>query len=236
MNLKPRPFPVVALAGSLALAAGLIGCQSVPDAHPVSLTSPDSQRVTNALGQWPHPSPGVAIKRPFFITIHAAGQRTSASGILEYYGPRDFRITAATELGVILLDARMNWAGVTVLRSMPGLDRRIIEALIDDMSHAFDVPSKLDGLKVGEEKMILQKRRSDTRDYTWIFDRTSGRLLQTDVAISSLDTLRIYYKSYNPVGWPLEMQIVRPVHLYDVSLSFTDNNVVRGADENPPAE
>lgn len=211
----------------------LAGCGTVPGAHPVALISPEADRVQAALDHWPKVPPGgAAIKRPFFTTIHAAGQRTTASGILEYYGPRDFRITAATEMGVILFDARMNWAGVTVLRQMPGLSSYIVETLVGDLSRALELPDKLDGLEAGDEKMILKKRSADTHQYTWIFDRATGKLLQTDVDLGTFDTLHITFRGYTATGWPEDVEMVRKARMYDVSFTFTDNKMVQGTWEN----
>src|SRR5262245_37545550 len=101
----------------LMATCGMAACQYVPNARPISMISHEADLVTAAMTQWPRTNPGdPPIKRPLFATIHLADHRSTASGILEYYAPHDFRITAATEMGSILFDARMNWAGVTVLR------------------------------------------------------------------------------------------------------------------------
>src|SRR4051794_17852425 len=120
----------VALIGVILLAA----CQqAVPNAKPVSPRSNEADKVADALADWPTVAKGAApIKRTFFATVHVVGQRTTVSGVLEYYGPRDFRLTAVTELGVILFDGRMNWAGVTILRQMPGVPESVIESLFND--------------------------------------------------------------------------------------------------------
>src|SRR5689334_19309172 len=81
------------------------GCQS--QFKPIAEMSPTAQHVAQSLELWPEietGSPG--LKRPFFTTVHIAGKRTTASGVLDYHDPRDFRITAITELGVVLFDAR----------------------------------------------------------------------------------------------------------------------------------
>src|SRR5437868_4366641 len=103
------------------LSASFAGCEAVPWAKSISLQSPDAARVQASLANWPKPAPGGELRRPFFATMHVAGIRTTAQGILEYRGPRDFRVTAVTEMGVILFDGRVNWGGVTVLRKMQGL-------------------------------------------------------------------------------------------------------------------
>jgi hypothetical protein len=212
----------------MAMLCGMAGCSAVPNAHRVKLQDPDAQRVVEGLEKWPRPAKGAAVKRPFFATIHAAGTRTTASGMLEYYGPHDFRLTAVTEMGVILFDGRVNWAGVTVLRQMPGLDKGVIETLLEDLARGFDVPAALDGIKAGDSRMILERKLGDTHKYSWIFDRDSGRLRETDVELGFLDTLHINFNGYTAQGWPGEMTVVRKARLYDVAFTFTDSPVVEG--------
>ena len=203
----------------------LAGCQGVPWAQPISLASPEADRVKAALANWPKVAKDDVLRRPFFLTLHVAGLRTTASGILEYHGPRDFRVTAATEMGAILFDGRVNWAGATVLRHMPGVDTGAIEAMLRDMVRAFDLPTDLDGLKAGDSKLEISRELADTHRYTWIFNRADGRLLQTQVDLGLLDVLRINYEGYSTRGWPKELQVTRRARLYDVSFTFTDDSV-----------
>jgi hypothetical protein len=190
--------------------------------------SPQAQRVSEALSAWPEAPKGAsAIKRPFFTTIHLAGRRVTASGVLEYHSARDFRITAATELGVILFDARMNWAGVTVLRQMPGLNRMIVDSLVCDLSKAFMLPDSLDGLGRQGNMLVLTHTDAESNHYTWEFDPASGRLRETVVKLGTFDTLLVDFPRYNAHGWPEEMTLTRKARFYTISLTFNDGSIVR---------
>jgi len=215
---------------ALVMCLALAGCEATPTTFEVSAKSASTQQIETALARWPVSTPGAmgAIKRPFFATIHIAGKRTTASGMLEYHNARDFRITAATEMGAVLFDGRVNWAGVTVLRSLPGLDKNIVEILLKDMSRAFELPPSLEGLSYRNRKATLQKTLADTHRYTWTFDPATGVLMSTDVDLGILDTLRVEFKSYNARGWPEDVVVTRKARFLDVSFSFTDNNVVQG--------
>ncbi|HVX84874.1 MAG TPA: hypothetical protein VH253_08670 [Phycisphaerae bacterium] len=207
------------------------GCQGTGRTVGVSAPTAEQMRVKAALAQWPPRVPGDSlsgVKRTFFATIRILGQRTTASGVLSYYGPRDFRITAVTELGVILFDARMNWAGVTVLREMPGLPEASVEALVGDLSAVFHMPASLEGLTPeGGEKLVLKRTEADTHKYTWTFDAGTGRLKQIDVDMGAFDTLHVQIKGYDGRGWPAELVIMRKARFYTVNLSFTDDPVAR---------
>ena len=188
------------------------------------------------MAEWPHaPSDAPAINRTFFATIHIAGHRTTASGVLQFHNPHDFRITAATEMGVILFDGRMNWAGVTVLRSMPGIDRGIIASLLTDLTTAFQLPDSLKGIQAKggnpaggspPSELVLKRQGADTNHYTWIFNPATGRLRTLDVEMGLFDTLHIEYLRYNGDGWPQEMTVTRKARLYNISFTFTDSGDV----------
>lgn len=208
------------------LALGLGACAGEPKTLPVSMPRIETQRVQAALARWPA-TPDSAIKRPFFATIRLAGRRTTASGVLEYYGPRDFRLTAATEMGVILFDGRVNWAGVTVLRHMPGLEKNLVEILLRDLSRAFELPPDLQGLSIGERRITLEKTLADTNKYTWTFDLATGLLRSTAIQLGLLDTLSVEFRSYNARGWPEDLLITRKARLLEVAFTFTDNNVMQ---------
>jgi len=216
-------------SGLLALLISVVfgACQFTPTV-PVAALSPEAQRVSQALAQWPEIDAGApALKRPFFATIHILGRRVTASGVLQYHSPRDFRITAVTEMGVILFDARMNWAGVTALRQMPGLDTSIVESLVSDLSKAFQLPDNLDGLAQKGNFLILNRTEADTNKYTWLFDPSTGRLHQIDVDIGPFDTLKIEYPRYNAHGWPEELTVTRKARFYMINLSFTDSALAK---------
>jgi len=208
------------------LAAATAACQMPIHTTPVSLVSPAADKVQAALDHWPKASSQASpIKRPFFATVHAAGRRVTASGVLEYYSPRDFRITAVTEVGALLFDGRVNWAGVTVLREMPGMDKSVVETILSDMAEAFEVPSDIEGLGASAEGLVLHRKAGDTHEHTWIFDPRTGRLMETEVDLGAFDTLHVDYRGYTPFGWPEELVITRKARLYDISFTFTDTMV-----------
>jgi hypothetical protein len=223
LNIPLSPCLLVALSLLLALT----GCEFTPTTA-VSALSPQAQLVKQSLELWPEiPAGSSGLKRPFFATIHLAGRRTTVSGILDYHNPRDFRLTAITEMGIVLFDARMNWAGVTVLRQMPGLDKSIVATLVTDLSRAFQLPASLDGLSEKGGQLLLRRTESDTYRYNWLFDPRSGRLRETDVDMGAFDALRIQYLRYNSRGWPEELTVTRKARFYDVGFTFTDDNFVQ---------
>ncbi len=217
-------------AVTLALLA-FTGCATDKTLN-ISAPTPEMQRIQAAMSAWPHaPADAAAIKRPFFATIHIAGHRTTASGLLQYHNSRDFRITAATEMGVILFDGRMNWAGVQVLRSMPGIDRSIIASLLTDLTTAFQLPESLKGIEAkgttpagAPALLVLKKQCADTNHYAWTFDAHTGRLRTLDVDMSLFKSLHIDYLRYDARGWPQELALKAP--LYSISFTFTDDGDV----------
>jgi hypothetical protein len=216
------------------MALALAACQtttpiaSSDKTYPVSMPREETQRVEAALARWPMAQNSTTpIRRPFFATIHAAGKRTTASGMLQYYGPRDFRITAVTEMGVVLFDGRVNWAGVTILRHMNGLDPGLVEILLRDLSRAMELPPDLNGLSIAPRKLTLNKRLADTHNYTWTFDPATGQLRNTSIDLGLLDTLNVDYRGYNARGWPEDLLITRKARLLEIAFTFTDNNVMQ---------
>jgi hypothetical protein len=222
-----------AVSAFVVMAIAVGGCQTERMLN-VSAPTPEMQRVQLAMAEWPHaPSDAPAINRTFFATIHIAGHRTTASGVLQFHNPRDFRITAATEMGVILFDGRINWAGVTVLRTMPGIDRSIIASLLTDLTTAFQLPDSLKGIEAkggnpsgggSPSELVLKRQGGDTNHYTWVFDPTTGRLRTLDVEMSLFNSIHIEYLRYNSSGWPQEMTLKAP--LYNISFTFTDSGGV----------
>jgi hypothetical protein len=208
--------------GILAVAL-LAACGAVPDARPIALDSPDAQRVRDALAHWPHADTLVSRRFPFSADVRHGSAHTTAAGTLEYWAPRDFRVTAAGDDGAIVFDGRFNWGGAMILRQRAGLDSEPIEDLLRDMARAFEMPGRLEGLRAGAAKMVLTRTLADAHEYTWIFDRTDGRLVETDVDMGPLDMLRIYYEGYAPEGWPLHLRLVRFARPYEVTFSFTED-------------
>lgn len=207
-------------------------CQTAPmTTMQIAAANADQQRIANASAQWPDvPASEPALKRPFFATIHIAGRRTTASGLLQYHNARDFRITAATEMGVILFDGRMNWAGVTVMRSLPGVDKSLIASLVRDLATAFQLPTTLSGSSAKNGSLTIKQTGADTNKYTWIFDTHTGHLRETQVDRGIFDTLYVDYLRYNARGWPEEISVVRKARFYNISLTFTDDALAQRDD------
>ncbi len=202
----------------LCLLAFLPACQG-PSLPPLAREigpAPQANQILAALDQWP-----TNVKRPFFATIHIAGHRITASGILDYHNDHDFRLTAVTETGAILFDARLNWAGITVLRAAPGLDSATVETFINDFSLASRLPVSLTGLEPRESLSILKHATGDAYRFTYTFGAT-GRLRAVDVQFATFDALHVQYPRYNAQGWPQEIALAHAASHYLLTLTFTD--------------
>ena len=199
----------------------LTACGPVPNARRLSPGSAEEQLVAAALARWPKSSID-GIHRPFQATVQFAAIKSQSPGTFEYHGPRDFRITVARPGSDVLFDSLFNWAGVTILQIRSTIPRAPVEMLTEDIAEAFILPDRLDGLRSGDSKMILTQRRGTGHKYTWIFDRATGELLQTDVDIGLFDTLHITFRGgYTSDGLPREVEFNRPARLYDVALKFS---------------
>jgi len=224
-------FPVLVLTGSLCFLAMQGACAPHYQTVPVSLASNESTRVERALAAWPKADEDNSVKRPFFATIHWAGKRMTASGVFQYYGPKDFRLTAANELGAVLFDGRVTWAGVTVWRHAPGFETPLVETLLSDLSQGMELPKDLNGLGFESKsgRLILEKTQGDGHKHTWFFDQPTGLLRATEVQMDNLgtDLLHVDFRSYNAHGWPEEIALSRPSRGLQLSLSFTDSNLVQ---------
>ena len=204
----------------LLAACGTTERERLAERRPLT---PEGERVRAAFEQWPEASDKVTgIRRTFFTTIHAAGHRTTAVGVLRYYGPRDLRMTAMTEMGAVLFDVRVNWAGVTVLRTMPGLEPSVVGDLVKDLSAAFTPPPLLGALDSGHDPWVLRRTDANEYKYKYTFSPADGRLKQQEVSIGVFDTLTIMYRGYSGKGWPQELYISRPARLYTIAISFTE--------------
>jgi hypothetical protein len=205
---------------ALGLASATAGCSAVPDARPISLDSAEAERVRSALVNRPAPTNDEGLRLALMARFRIGGVQRTAPGFLEYHGPRDFRVTVASESGAVLFDGRVNWAGVTILRHRPEFEVQSLEALFADLARAFEPPMTLDGLEAGAQRMVLTRRMGDTYRYTWIFDRADGDLVNAEVELDVFDTLRIDYGRHLPGGWPAELHLARGAKEYDVNLAF----------------
>lgn len=189
----------------------------VPMTRPTTGSAPTAPQVQAALAQWPQQA-----RRPFFATIHAAGHRVTASGVLDYHSPYDFRITTITELGQILFDARYNWAGVHVLRIMPDLSPTVVETLCHDISLSLRPPPSLEALQVRSHDSLLVLTSSEHYTFTYDFANPDAQLHTLDIKMGAFDTLYVTFPQYTPAGAPKQISLARPLRAYSITLTFTD--------------
>ena len=210
---------LLTLAVLLVLGGVLAGCSTdllVAMTRPTG-PAPGAGEIRAALDLWPQKA-----QRPFFATIHAAGHRVTASGVLDYHGPYDFRITTITEFGQILFDARYNWAGVHVLRIMPDLSPAVVETLCHDISCAMRPPASLDGLQIREHDSVLVATTSEKYTYTYEFANPDAQLHSLDIRMGAFDTLHVTFPQYTLAGAPKQISMGRPLRAYSITLTFTD--------------
>jgi hypothetical protein len=201
-------------------AAFLGACGLVPDARPIALGSPEVQRVREALARWPRAEALVPRRFAFAADLRLGSWQTTAKGVLEYWGSRDFRVTAVGEDGGVLFDGRFNWGGVMIMRLKAGVDAGPIEELLRDMVRGFEMPGQLEGLRAGAKKMVLTRTSADDHETTWIFERANGRLVETVVDMGFFDSLRIYYRGVASEGWPRGLRLVRRAQDCEVAFLF----------------
>jgi hypothetical protein len=207
------------------LLAGVVlaECGAVPEGRAISPASPEVERVRAALGRWPPSTGGVPQRRPFAVEMRLGKLRAKGTGTMEYFGPRDFRVTALGEDGRVIFDGRLNWGGPIVLGGPAELDKGAFEGLLVDLSRGFEMPSRLEGLRAGTSQMALTGAPGGAQEFTWIFDRAEGRLVETEVNMGTLDVLRVYYGDYSGAG-PARLRLLRLARQYDVAFVFTDGD------------
>lgn len=210
-------YPAVVIIVMMSVAA----CQQHAATRPASTQKiqrthqGDNTKVVAALNQWPEEA-----KRPFFATIHAAGRRVVAIGVFDYHNSHDFRITTVTELGQILFDARCNWAGCKVVRTMPGLPENVIEMLCRDLSLAWRIPSEVRNMELKKNEWVYTYVDAERFHFTHYFNPDDGRLKRTEIQLGVFDTLTVDVQSYDSQGWPTELVLSRPARAYTIQLSF----------------
>jgi len=207
------------------LLALLGGCASrqTSDASANAPLSAEARQVQAELAKWPRPKdPVKGLERPFRTTIQIAGKTTKAHGVLKYYGARDCRLTVVTETGSLLIDARMNWVGVTVLGHAPKIKAEVISMLVRDLSAMFVLPCEVSNMRVVREGWVLRRDSGDGTSVWYTFSPKTARLLKQEIVYGIFDTLRIVYKSYTPAGWPRELTMSRAARLYWIEITFVD--------------
>lgn len=216
MRQAERQWRRTARMATLLAGLALAGCAERPAAT-LSTTGPSRAQVEQAMAQWPS-----RMHRTFFATIHAAGHRIAASGVFDARSPRDFRITAVTEVGNILFDVRFDWAGVHVIRVMPGLPESIVEAICRDISLAMRAPGNLADLRTREHDAVLKNRSAEGYQFTYTFD-AKGRVTESRVEVGTFDTLTVKYERYDEAGRPVDVTMQRPMRAYTMALTLMDS-------------
>lgn len=158
--------------------------------------------------------------RTFFGTIRAAGNRTTAQGVLDFESPGDFRVSALTEVGQVLFDARHSWAGNRVLRALPGVGKAMVEPLVEDMALAFRKPPLQREVEVKEDRTVVRGTTPEGWKVTYEFVGPEALLRRMEVQRGWLDKLTVTYGAYDETGWPVEMRLARPGRFYEMDISF----------------
>ncbi len=145
-----------------------------------------------------------------------------ATGTIDYYGPRDFRITMRHHDGSILLDASRYWAGVRVFEQGKPLSPSLAELITRDISRALDVPENLDRLAADNGQMVLSMERLGRQRDDWYFDRATGQLVRAELGITFRDRLSVAYRG-NAGHGPMEISLLRVTPAFDIRYDLTLN-------------
>jgi hypothetical protein len=220
---RRRRWPWLPVAtGPAAVAAlcvvSLAGC-AAPRAPRVrlALQPPPPPRLVGAmLRRFPR-----QIDRSFFATVQVGGKRFTAIGRLHSFGPRDFRITVATEMGQLLFDARWNWAGLHLLRITHRISPMAAKFVCDNISYALRVPRSAAGLREKRYYAVLHRRDDAGHSFRYVFAGRLGRLVKDRVDLSFFDTLHVQYRRYTHGGLPQKIVLYRPLAAMLVEITFT---------------
>jgi hypothetical protein len=226
----------VARIGTLLLAAVLVtACQPVAPSRPPAATqakteTPSPEEARAALRRWP-----THLERTFFVTLHAAGHRTAASGYLQLDRPNAYRIVAVTEVGGVLFDVRYTDGNAVIDRIMPGLPRSIVEDLCRDIALAL-APPPIEGLEHGSihgGQLVVHFKTSGggpgTGKYAGhaYFVQSTGEapahavLAEEEIEVGGFDKLSVDFSRYDASGCPREILLRRPMRAYTLQMAFT---------------
>lgn len=195
------------------LLAVLPACQVAP--------AGTREQVQETLARWPGRTP-----KTFFVTLHATGQRATASGFLDVPSPADpqtFRITALTELGYVLFDVSAAGGTVEVRRILPGLPQMIVTNLCRDVMLALAPPEHLERFASKGNESLAYFKTADGHHGHAHFEDTEGvrRLRSVEIEVGGFDKLTVEYGDYDADGRPLRMTLHRPLRGYTLLLRFT---------------
>ena len=207
------PFHTMAAA---LLAAILSGCQSMPTLTPVASGDPALQRITQMLAKQSH----LEGRWSGQATLQLAGKKFTGPAILDYHGPRDFRLIIRSSDGSVLLDGMVNWAGATVFHTASSIKKPAAAALLTQLSLALEPPPNIKNAMEAEGLIILRQTRGDSHDYTWIFDEESGYWRRTEIEFGLWDVLRLEVPANDELGQPAAIMLTRPARQEGLSLTF----------------
>lgn len=199
----------------LMLAVALFaGCENAPirSLEPVEL-SPEAVRVQAVLDQWPR-----EFKHDFAATFNFFGKDFTGTGTLDVHSPRDFRIKCSSRSGKPIFDARMNWAGITVLHARNAVERGMVESLMRDIRMALEPPANLELLRENAGGYELRYSDAELYRHEYKFDK-DFRLVETEIDYAPRDSVIIKFDRHTPEG-PQQVQIHRPARLYRVTIEF----------------
>lgn len=198
----------------MLVAVLLVGCENAPirSLEPAAL-SPEAVRVQTVLDQWPR-----EFKRDFTATFTFFGKDLAGTGTLEVHGARDFRIKCFSRSGKPIFDARMNWAGITVLHARNAVERGMVESLMRDIRLALEPPANLELLRENAGGYELRYSDAELYRHEYKFDK-EFRLVETEVDYAPRDSVIIKFEGHTHQG-PQQVQINRPARLYRVTIQF----------------
>ena len=198
----------------LMILAGC-GCKTAGQPPRAGALAPEASAVAAAISAWPSEA-----RRPFFMTIHAYGRRISATGMLSQQ-LEEIRLTAVTEVGALLFDARADAGQVTVTRLLPAMNADLVRMLVGDFSLALQVPRSTEGLTPRGGTAVIKAEDARDRKHTHTFG-PGGQLQAVSIRHGLFDSLCVRYLTYDSRGWPREMELQRPSRHYRMRLTFTD--------------
>ncbi|MEI8195981.1 MAG: hypothetical protein WCI73_08745 [Phycisphaerae bacterium] len=204
----------VILGGGLALI--LAGCLAAPASMKTGAALREPAAIPGGLTPWPGQE-----QKTFFVMLQAGGQHITASGFLDAQSPQTFRITALTEMGYVLFDARYAEGTAEIRRILPGLPRTVVANLCRDVALAWS--GNLDH-GTGKEKpgqfTTFDGHHGHAR---WEGTGADRRLRAIEIEVGAFDKLTVEYGDYDAQGWPMRVTLRRPMRGYTLMLRFTEN-------------
>jgi len=196
---------------------GLAGCMAPrPAGMPLEAgAAPGRDVIARTLAGRPR-----EVKRSITGEIFARGERIKVTGMLDFHGSLDFRLSLAMVGGPGLFDGRYDWAGIHLRSCSPGFDDRVAVAMIEDVSMALREPRSLEGLDAAEHVTLLRVTGGDAVEFTYEFAGAQGALRRLTVMRGPFDGLEVQFPGYEARGWPKGMTLYRPAYGYSAEFTF----------------